>query len=100
MLGATGFPVIKALNDILNRTNYEHQAALRQTDAVHRVGEAAARSVDERNGHDLCVMAARLQGRGKLAHQDLGTAMDEGHLRFEDQNVERCHSGCEPEVDD
>src|SRR5262245_60221615 len=45
-------------------------------------------------------MAARIQSRSKLAHKNLGTAVDEGHLRFEDQNAERCHSGCEPEVDD
>ena len=52
------------------------------------------------NGYHLRAVAARRQRRGELAHQNLGAAVDERHLRLEDQNAERCHSGCEAEIDD
>jgi hypothetical protein len=42
---------------------------------------------------DLRVVAACGQRAGELAHENLGAAVHERHLRLEDQNAERCHSG-------
>ena len=57
------------------------------------------RIVLERDRHDLRVVPARGERRGELAHQNLGAAVHEWHLRLQDQNAERCHSGCVAEVD-
>ena len=58
------------------------------------------RIVLERDRDELRVVAARGERRGELAHQNLGAAVHERHLRLQDQNAERCHSGGVAEVDD
>src|SRR5215471_10092914 len=58
------------------------------------------RVIRKRNRDHLREVTARRESRGELADENLGAAVHEWHLRLEDQNAKRLHSGSEPEVDD
>src|SRR5437763_4532818 len=69
-------------------------AHARHVEMTPRLGareDLLARIVAKGHRHDLRLVTARVERGGQLAHEDLGAAVHERHLRLKDQDAEASH---------